>query len=243
MAPSSTRRMSWRVVTPVIAIAALGLTACSNNEQVSDVPGTTPPVWTGAADPGAHGSEGHEAEGGHGAPAATGAEHSAPTGGALTTNLTNAAGAQVGTATFTETDGHVEVSVSVTGQQPGFHGLHVHSVGKCEPSSVAPTGGEPGVFLSAGSHLQVAGKTGHPSSGDLTSLLVLADGTGKLVTTTDAFTLDDLRNAGNGTSVVVHEKADNFGNIPTRYEAAPDQETLNTGDAGSRVACGVIGGH
>ncbi|RZL71960.1 MAG: superoxide dismutase family protein, partial [Rhodococcus sp. (in: high G+C Gram-positive bacteria)] len=28
MASSSTRRMSWRIVTPVVAIAALGLTAC-----------------------------------------------------------------------------------------------------------------------------------------------------------------------------------------------------------------------
>ncbi len=38
---------------------------------------------------------------------------------------------------------------------PGFHGLHIHSVGKCEANSVAPTGGAPGDFASAGGHLQV----------------------------------------------------------------------------------------
>jgi Cu-Zn family superoxide dismutase len=45
--------------------------------------------------------------------------------------------------------------------------------------------------------------------------------------------------------VIVHEKADNFANIPTRYALpdnapVPDQTTLSTGDAGARVACGVI---
>ena len=60
---------------------------------------------------------------------------------------------------------------------PGFHGLHIHSVGKCEASSVAPTGGEPGDFNSAGGHFQVPGHSGHPASGDLTSLQVREDGT------------------------------------------------------------------
>ncbi len=46
---------------------------------------------------------------------------------------------------------------------------------------------------------------------------------------------------------MIHADADNFGNIPTRYAlpdnaAVPDQQTLSTGDAGGRVACGVIGG-
>ncbi len=40
--------------------------------------------------------------------------------------------------------------------------------------------------------------------------------------------------------------ADNFANIPPRYTQkngtpGPDQETMATGDAGKRVACGVIG--
>ena len=71
---------------------------------------------------------------------------------------------------------------------------------------------------------------------------MLADGSGELVTVTDSFTLEDLQ-AGDGTSLMVHADADNFGNIPTRYAPAPDEETLATGDAGPRVACGVIGEH
>lgn len=231
MASSSTRRMSWRIVTPVVAIAALGLTACSNNEEPTDVPGTTPSVWTGAADPSAAGVPG-DAESGSGESAES---------GAVSATLKNAEGEDVGTATFKQAGSHVEVTVSVKDQTPGFHGFHVHSVGKCETNSVAPTGGAPGNFLSAGGHFQAEGHSGHPASGDLTSLQVLADGTAELVTTTDAFTVEDLKNGDAGTAVMVHSGSDNFANIPTRYAPAPDQETLNTGDAGSRVACGVIG--
>ncbi|MDV7357326.1 superoxide dismutase family protein [Rhodococcus oxybenzonivorans] len=236
MASSTTRRMSWRIVTPVVAIAALGLTACSNNEEPSDVSGTTPPVWTGAADPSAAdvpGDAGHGSAGGH-SESGSGSE-------TLTATFKNAEGNDVGTATFTQSGEHVEVTVSVKDQTPGFHGFHVHSVGKCETNSVAPTGGAPGNFLSAGGHFQVEGHSGHPSSGDLTSLQILEDGTGELVTTTDAFTVEDLKNSEAGTAVMIHSGADNFANIPTRYAPAPDQETLSTGDAGSRVACGVLG--
>jgi Cu-Zn family superoxide dismutase len=67
-----------------------------------------------------------------------------------------------------------------------------------------------------------------------------------LVTTTDGFTKDDLL-TGKGTAIVIHAGADNFGNIPAdRYtqvngSPGPDQTTMSTGDAGKRVACGVIG--
>jgi Cu-Zn family superoxide dismutase len=53
--------------------------------------------------------------------------------------------------------------------------------------------------------------------------------------------------AGAGTAIVIHAGADNFGNIPAdRYNQVngapgPDQTTMMTGDAGKRVACGVIG--
>ena len=95
-------------------------------------------------------------------------------------------------------------------------------------------------------HFQVPGHSGHPASGDLTSLQVREDGTAELVTTTDAFTAEDLQ-AGAKTAIIIHEKADNFANIPPeRYQQVngtppPDETTMATGDAGKRVACGVIG--
>lgn len=46
-----------------------------------------------------------------------------------------------------------------------------------------------------------------------------------------------------GSAVIVHAAADNFGNIPVdRYDPDPDEATLNTGDAGGRVGCGLVEG-
>jgi len=214
-------------VTPVLAVAVFGLTACSNSQESSDIKGTTPPVWTGASVPETTGED-------HGHGSDSGAH------GGATAELINPAGTSVGTATFVEEGDHLVVTVDTHGLQPGFHGLHLHQVGKCEPNSVAPTGGPAGDFLSAGGHLQVGAADAHPSSGDLTSLQVRSDGFGKLVTTTSAVTLDDIQ----GKALIVHAGADNFGNIPDRYQreggAGPDATTLSTGDAGGRVACGVV---
>jgi superoxide dismutase, Cu-Zn family len=222
------------------AVPIVALSACSPNEPVATTPGTTPSVWTGSPSPTASPGGG---EGGHGSGQA------ATTGEKLTAQLKLADGTTVATADIEFTGGFATVTVETTTPgklTPGFHGLHIHSVGKCEPNSMAPTGGAPGDFLSAGAHFQKAGHTGHPASGDLASLQVRQDGTAKLVTTTDAFAAEDLL-AGAKTAIVIHEKADNFANIPPeRYQQVngappPDAETLATGDAGKRVACGVIG--
>lgn len=229
---ASTR--SLRYAVPVLAIAALGLSACGNGEVASDAPGTVPPVWTGESDPSAAATAGDGR-----------AETESGSGDTIEGTLRNASGAEVGTVTFAAEGEKLTVTAEVENMTPGFHGFHVHTVGACEPNSVAPTGGEPGAFLSAGGHLQVDGRTEHPSSGDLTSIQVGEDGTGRLVTTTDAITLDDLRAGGAGTSVIVHEGTDNFANIPPRYTlpdgaAVPDMTTLMTGDAGARAACAVL---
>jgi superoxide dismutase, Cu-Zn family len=167
----------------------------------------------------------------------------------ITTHLKAPDGAQVAIAEFEFTGDHASIKIETTAAgvlTPGFHGVHIHKVGKCEPNSVAPTGGAPGDFLSAGGHLQVPGHASMPASGDLTSLEVRRDGSGLLETTTDAFTMDDLL-AGEKTSIIIHAGADNFGNIPPdRYTQingtpGPDETTMTTGDAGKRVACGVIG--
>jgi Cu-Zn family superoxide dismutase len=164
----------------------------------------------------------------------------------ITAQLKTPDGTPVANATFDWSGGYATVTVETTSGgilAPGFHGLHLHSVGKCEADSVAPSGGAPGNFNSAGGHLQVPGHTGHPASGDLTSLQVRSDGSAKLVTTTDAFTKADLTGP-EGSALIIHEGADNFANIPPRYSVdgkpGPDEQTMATGDAGKRVACAVI---
>lgn len=220
----------------LFAVPVLALTACSPNEPISDSPGTTPAIWTGSPSPSA--APGEEGSG-------TSEEASGET---LTADLKLPDGTTIATADIEFTGDYATVTVRTTAAgelAPGFHGLHIHSVGKCEANSVAPTGGAPADFNSAGGHLQVPGHSGHPASGDLSSLQVREDGSAMLVTTTDAFTAEELLGEA-GTAIIVHEKADNFANIPPeRYQQVngdppPDQTTLATGDAGARVACGVI---
>jgi superoxide dismutase, Cu-Zn family len=220
------------VAAVLLAVPALALSACSPHQNPSTSPGTNPPVWTGSTSPSASTTQPANGE-----------------GQKLTAQLSTADGKPVATATFDFTGGFATLTVETIGDgilTPGFHGMHIHAVGKCEPNSVAPTGGPAGDFLSAGGHFQVPGHTTHPASGDLSSLEVRANGSAKLVTTTDAFTAAQLL-AGPGTAIMIHANADNFANIPDRYTQSdgtqgPDAETMATGDAGKRVACGVITG-
>ncbi|MDG3010033.1 superoxide dismutase family protein [Rhodococcus sp. D2-41] len=235
----SRRGSRWLAAVPMVAIAALGLTACSNGETATNEPNSTsvPAVWSAAPQPG---------KVDNGAQPGAGAQGDAA-GAGLTADLVNPAGSKVGTATFSQVGDAVQIRVTAEGLAPGFHGLHIHSVGKCEPHSQDPSDpSKIGDFLSAGPHFtnSSAETDNVMASGDLTSLQVGADGKATLVTTTTAFTLGELT-AGKGTALVVHAGPDNFGNIPARYTQAggatgPDKETAATGDAGARVACGVI---
>jgi Cu-Zn family superoxide dismutase len=143
--------------------------------------------------------------------------------------LYNAAGNQVGNARFTQQDhGNVVVEVRIQDLPPGYHGFHVHAVGECTPP-----------FTSAGGHFDVGGHTHRNHSGDFPLLLVNADGTANGKFNTDRFDLADLFDS-NGSALIIHANPDNYANIPTRYATAPDATTLATGDAGDRIACGVI---
>ncbi len=165
-----------------------------------------------------------------GSQSTTSPSSSAPPGAErMTTQLKSADGSQVANATLDFANGYATVTVEAGPNQvlsPGFHGLQIHLVGKCEANSAAPTGGSTGDFNSAGSVYQAPGHTDYPASGDLTALQVRSDGSAKLVTTTNSFTAADLRNSS-GTALIIHQNPDNFGNSPT-------------GDSGKRVACGVI---
>jgi superoxide dismutase, Cu-Zn family len=129
-------------------------------------------------------------------------------------------------------DGKTLVAVVVSDLEPGFHGFHVHAVGQCDASTEMP-------FSSAGGHLSLAGEAHQHHEGDLPLLLVAEDGMAEMAVTTDRFTIADLFDE-DGSAIVVHANADNYANIPERYNSGPDEETLRGGDSGSRVACGVI---
>ena len=142
--------------------------------------------------------------------------------------LVDAEGERVGRVVLRQRGERVRVRVRARGLPPGFHGFHVHAVGRCE----APA------FTSAGGHLAL-GEQAHPDhAGDLPVLLVRADGRGFGATSTDRFALSDLRDE-NGSALIVHAAADNYANIPPRY-GTPDEMTRAAGDSGARIACGVV---
>ena len=160
-----------------------------------------------------------------------------PGSSALKVELHGLDGGAVGWVTLHQVHDKVIVSGLARGLAPGFHGFHIHAVGVCDPA--APLG----PFTTAGGHYTAPLLTHGLHAGDLPSLLVTTDGYAYASFATDRFTLDALRDS-DGSAVMVHAGPDNFANIPTRYTAAgvagPDAATLATGDAGGRVACGVI---
>jgi Cu-Zn family superoxide dismutase len=146
--------------------------------------------------------------------------------GTPSATLRDAQGAAVGTATLTEADGGVRVSVSVKGVAPGLHGLHVHAAGKCEGPD----------FKSAGPHFNPAAREhglDNPKgshAGDMPNLEVGPDGSGSGQFLARGASLGpgpgSLFPEG-GTAIVLHAAAD-------------DGKTDPAGNAGARIACGVI---
>lgn len=142
-------------------------------------------------------------------------------------------GSPAGRVTFTEAGARLLVEGRFTNLAPGFHGFHIHAVGKCERGTPA--------FTSAGGHLAV-GDQAHPAhAGDQPVVMALLDRTAEIRFVTDRYKLSDLL-VPEGRAVMVHADPDNYGNVPTRYARQTDATTKATGDAGDRIACGVVGG-
>lgn len=158
--------------------------------------------------------------------------------------IRSSSGTAIGTATFQDTLRGTLVIVQAKWVKPGFHGLHLHAVGKCEKNSADPKDAKKkGAFLSAGGHwtMGAMAKASHPDhTGDLGVLLANKDTRASATMITDRFTVADMLDA-DGTALMIHQGSDNFANIPKRYSPkAPDAETLKAGDGGARAACGVV---
>jgi Cu-Zn family superoxide dismutase len=139
--------------------------------------------------------------------------------------LKDATGKTVGEATLEQTSGGVVIKANLNGLPPGDHAFHVHEVGKCDPP-----------FESAGGHFNPTGKKhgrDNPQgahAGDLPNIQVMDGRPARIEVVARDISLDggpgNLFDA-DGSALIVHAKAD-------------DHKSDPAGNAGARIACGVI---
>ncbi|CAN5274972.1 N/A [soil metagenome] len=129
-----------------------------------------------------------------------------------------------GTVTFTKAGDGLRVVAEISGLKPNTkHGFHVHEFGDCSDPKAESAGGH----FNPGGHDHGAPDASERHVGDLGNLE--ADGSGKArLDWTDKMMTLSGKNSVIGYAVIVHEKAD-------------DLKTQPTGDAGARIACGVVG--
>lgn len=165
--------------------------------------------------------------------------------------LRGADGSEIGQVTFEGTRRETEVRVKLKHLPPNwttdaFHGFHIHANNTgTDNGCIADPATEPkNWFLSADGHWKADGQDHSSHHGDMPSVLVNADGSAEMEFVTGRFEPSALV----GRAVIVHAGPDNFGNIPlgpaaNQYTANTIDATTatkNTGNAGDRLACGII---
>ena len=144
-----------------------------------------------------------------------------------TATMEPASGSNVrGEVTFTDQgDGKVRFELSVENLPAGEHAVHLHEHGDCSAEDASSAGGHWNPTM------KPHGKRGEGNDfhkGDIDNMTVGDDGKGTLNLTIEGWSIGgpDSTNIV-GKSVIIHEKADDFTSQPS-------------GNAGSRLSCGVI---
>ena len=146
-------------------------------------------------------------------------------GAKATAVLESKSGSSVtGKVTFSRHGDKVSMKVVVKGLTPGTHAIHLHDKGDCSAPDAASAGGH--WNPTSENH----GQWGHTPfhHGDIGNLVADAKGKAELTVESELWTLGDGKPSDVvGHAVIVHAKEDDFTTQPT-------------GNAGGRVACGVI---
>jgi Cu-Zn family superoxide dismutase len=128
-----------------------------------------------------------------------------------------------GIVTFTKSGDETKIVADITGLTPGKHGFHIHEFGDCS----SPDGKAAGGHFNPTNNPHAGHDVAQRHEGDMGN--VEADSSGKAhLELTDNMMMMSGEKSIIGRGVIVHEKADDLKSQPT-------------GDAGGRVACGVIG--
>ncbi|MFY2563984.1 superoxide dismutase family protein [Corallococcus terminator] len=156
-------------------------------------------------------------------PAAPPAKKMLPPGEMAKAPVKDAQGKDVGEVTFEQTKQGVVIKGALHDLPPGQHAFHIHETGKCEAPEFKTAGGHFNPSKKAHGMMSPKGK----HVGDLPNLYVGQDGKVQFDTfAQNGLTLKSLFDK-DGSAIVVHTKED-------------DYQTDPTGDAGGRIACGVV---
>lgn len=128
-----------------------------------------------------------------------------------------------GTVTFMQRGNTVYVEANITGLSPGPHGFHVHEKGDCRAADGSSAGGH---FNPAST--QHGGPDSTPRhAGDLGNITADANGVAVYRAQVTGISLGTGEDSIIGRAVIVHANAD-------------DLHTQPAGNAGARIACGLI---
>ncbi|HEV2521246.1 MAG TPA: superoxide dismutase family protein [Candidatus Acidoferrales bacterium] len=145
---------------------------------------------------------------------------------AVKVDLHDGQGNGVGSAELLPATSGVSIRLDLKGLPVGEHAIHVHSAAKCEGPAFTTAGGH---FNPDMKHHGLQNPDG-PHAGDMPNFTVAADGTAKTTVVAPGVTMGDDSHSifsNGGTALVIHEKADDMKSDPA-------------GNAGARIACGVI---